>query len=151
MKYIKISYKNTCYEAKVDDSDYELLSKYRWNYTNGYAQGKVNGKLIGMHRFIMRTPKGMVTDHINHDTLDNRRANLRICTHAQNMANRKVSVKYRKITERGSIKKMSLHGGKYNYYYGELRDDRKRYTTVTCDTEEQAQGALKQLVKTVLG
>lgn len=41
-----------------------------------------------MHREIVGTPEGMDTDHINGDKLDNRRSNLRICTHAQNGANR---------------------------------------------------------------
>ena len=40
-----------------------------------------------MHREILNTPKGMHTDHINHDGLDNRKCNLRICTNSQNQAN----------------------------------------------------------------
>ncbi len=42
-----------------------------------------------MHRQIMGAKKGDVVDHINHDTLDNRRDNLRICTTAQNAYNQK--------------------------------------------------------------
>lgn len=150
MKYINVTRKGVTYRAKVDDIDYEKVSKHTWYYTGGYAQAVIDDKKIGMHRYIMNTPKGLVTDHLNHDTLDNRRSNLRICTHAENMANRKNGIKYLKITERGSIKKMSLCKGKYVYYYGELRNNKKRYTTVTCKTIEQAQGALKQLVKQVL-
>jgi hypothetical protein len=37
----------------------------------------------------MATPKGKDTDHINGDTLDNRRCNLRVCSHQQNISNRK--------------------------------------------------------------
>lgn len=40
-----------------------------------------------MHNFILGTPEGMRGDHLNGDTLDNTRKNLRIATHAQNMAN----------------------------------------------------------------
>ncbi len=40
-----------------------------------------------MHRLIMNTPEGMDTDHINRKPLDNRRINLRVCTHGDNMQN----------------------------------------------------------------
>ncbi len=42
-----------------------------------------------MHRLIMDAPKGKYVDHRNHDTLDNRRANLRITTSSGNMMNRR--------------------------------------------------------------
>jgi hypothetical protein len=41
------------------------------------------------HRIILNAPPELLVDHINHDTLDNRRANLRLCTRSQNMWNRK--------------------------------------------------------------
>ncbi|WP_342439310.1 HNH endonuclease [Paenibacillus sp. FSL L8-0436] len=46
---------------------------------------------IQFHRYLTNCPKGLVVDHINHDTLDNRRKNLRIVTHAQNIQNRSLS------------------------------------------------------------
>ena len=42
-----------------------------------------------MHRVILNTPMGMDTDHINGNGLDNRRCNLRICTHAENISNQR--------------------------------------------------------------
>lgn len=70
----------------VDDEDFEVLSKYSWHLTRaGYAR---NGSGIGMHKIILNPAKGLVSDHINGDRLDNRRANLRICTPKQNRQNK---------------------------------------------------------------
>lgn len=78
--------------AKVDDADYEWLSEYSWHCVMGYAARKItiNGKLklIYMHREIMQPEDGQEIDHINRDKCDNQRANLRVCTQAQNNYNR---------------------------------------------------------------
>jgi len=37
-----------------------------------------------MHREIVKVPEGMYVDHINHNGLDNRKANLRAATHGEN-------------------------------------------------------------------
>ena len=80
-------------EIIVDDSDYEWLSKFKWCIGDRYAMrtSYANGDKVTilMHREIMNTPKGYNTDHINGNKLDNRRCNLRICTHAENMKNRR--------------------------------------------------------------
>lgn len=76
----------------VDKSDFESLNRYRWSLVGGatpYAHACINGRRVRMHRFIMDAPKGMVVDHKNHDTLDNRRANLRVCTVRENSRNRR--------------------------------------------------------------
>ena len=78
--------------ALVDDEDYEELSKYRWCVTKkqhtcyAYRQiGKApHRKIVQMHRHIIDPPPGVLSDHINHDGLDNRRTNLRICSRAEN-------------------------------------------------------------------
>ena len=71
--------------TKVDNEDFERLKDINWYYTKtGYAHNKQLGK---MHRYIMNPSKDMVVDHINHDTLDNRRSNLRICTIQENNCN----------------------------------------------------------------
>ena len=83
-------------EAIIDNEDYKELSKVKWHFnSDGYARRGVkrNGKVTTywMHREIMKTPKGMETDHINGNRLDNRKSNLRICTRAENLRNRKTN------------------------------------------------------------
>ncbi len=77
----------------VDDRDYEKLSQYKWRMTTlgyvvrtHYVRPKIN--VIWMHREIMETPKGLETDHIDHNRLNNQRSNLRIATHQQNNYNK---------------------------------------------------------------
>ena len=72
--------------ALVDDADYEVLSKYLWRLSNGYPTTSIRS--TRMHRFLMNPPAGLVVDHINGDRLDNRRSNLRVCTHRDNLRNR---------------------------------------------------------------
>lgn len=74
--------------AFVDDEDFEYLNQWKWSFTYSGALrfDKMHGGIY-MHRLIMNTPDGMETDHINHNRLDNRRENLRICTTAENQHN----------------------------------------------------------------
>lgn len=84
MKQIKVG--NTF--ALIDDQDFEWLNQFKWHQDKGYAYGYVDGKHIYMHSLILNTPKGMFSDHINRNRLDNRRENLRIVSHAKNNQNR---------------------------------------------------------------
>ena len=85
--------------ALVDDEDFERINQYKWYANNEHgiwyairSIRKTNGKqtIQRMHRIIMDAPNGFETDHVNHDGLDNRKRNLRICTHAENQHNRKL-------------------------------------------------------------
>jgi hypothetical protein len=84
--------------AIVDDDDFEKLAGYKWaamkNGRNFYASRTVKLKdgrhrqvNIQMHRKILNAPKDALVDHINHNGLDNRRANLRFVTSRQNSWN----------------------------------------------------------------
>ena len=86
----------------VDEADYDELSKYKWHVSedcsgNLYAAHNLplgNGRYyhLKMHRLILGLEYGdkREVDHQNHNTLDNRRCNIRICTHQQNMMNHKL-------------------------------------------------------------
>ncbi len=77
--------------ARVDAEDAEALGSYTWHYHaagTGYACRYQMGRPVLMHRQIMgATERATEVDHINQDGLDNRRANLRLATHAQNRQN----------------------------------------------------------------
>lgn len=75
--------------AIVDEEDYEWLMQWKWHLNGkGYAQRKQNKKAIPMHRVINKTPEGFDTDHINRNTIDNRKCNLRSVTRSQNNKNK---------------------------------------------------------------
>lgn len=79
--------------AIVDVEDYDWLSQYRWcackSGNTFYAARSKGHILIRMHREIMCAPKGLCCDHKNHNGLDNRKSNLRLCTIAQNTHNQR--------------------------------------------------------------
>jgi hypothetical protein len=78
--------------ALVDDADFDELNRHSWIVNNkGYPLRTiwVNGKTknLYMHRYILMAPNNLYVDHINGDILDNRRENLRLATHAENIRN----------------------------------------------------------------
>jgi hypothetical protein len=82
--------------ALVDDQDVELVRRYSWHWfearNHAYTSTTdINGKQhgIGMHRIILDASPGQEIDHKNGDGLDNRRANIRFCTRAENLRNRR--------------------------------------------------------------
>jgi hypothetical protein len=82
----------------IDLEDVNKCRDYSWVYNaqTGYVQGRSNGKRNSLQRFIMDTPKDKITDHINGDKLDNRKANLRFVTPLQSQMNtKKIGVNFR--------------------------------------------------------
>lgn len=82
-------------ETIVDDSDYDLVMKYKWHFKkaffSGYATGWVGNGKMRLHSYLMKPPLGYVVDHINGDPLDNRRENLRIVKPIENNRNRRMN------------------------------------------------------------
>lgn len=126
---------NNKYSILVDMEDYERLSKYTWYARKDTKSGKryataytyTNGKRIvtGMHRLLLGLSlyDGKIVDHINGNTLDNRKSNLRLATRGQNKSNSTVS-RNNKLGCKGVLKLPSGNFGasiRYNkicYYLG---------------------------------
>src|SRR5690242_6004637 len=79
--------------VEFDDEDFEKVSQLKWHVSDsGYAiwRGIKDGvkQTIRMHCLIKGTLKGLITVLINHNTLDNRKSNVRVCTQSDNMRNK---------------------------------------------------------------
>ncbi len=98
MKKIKLT---RGYYAKIDNDDFEYLSKWQWRVMEHplnskgsvlrYAYRYENHYATYLHREILGLKKGdgKMVDHANGDGLDNRRNNLRVCTRSENARNRR--------------------------------------------------------------
>lgn len=137
MKKIQLNrkFKNVTngYVVLVDDEDFEWLNKTRWNiftkkYTS-YASGTVNKKHVLMHRIIMMAEKGQEVDHIDGNGLNNQKSNLRVCTHQQNMTNRKT---------KNNKKYLGTHYYRNKYWFSSLTHNNKSIYLGLFKTEEEA-------------
>lgn len=79
--------------AVVDDCDFDALSQWKWHAMvdrSGHVYAGRNTKPSGrvlMHRAIMAAMPDQVVDHKDRNPLNNRRANLRLCSRGQNRSN----------------------------------------------------------------
>ena len=104
-------------DVLVDDDDVERVLAHGWCPHRSAQSGvyfcasitAISNKPVSLHRFIMKlSPKdNKVVDHINGDTLDNRKENLRICTTKGNNRNsstpRNNTSGYKGVTKRGKL------------------------------------------------
>ncbi len=108
--------------TKVDNEDFNELKKINWCLgANGYVYNRKEHGL--MHRFIMKCQNNNVVDHINHDPLDNRKQNLRICLQKENSRNQKV----RDEESKTSIYKGVSWSSRYKKWICQVVRDKKSY------------------------
>lgn len=110
----------------IDEKDYTELSKYKW-FLTGHGKFRYaarcgrrpNGtrRQVRMHRQIMGLEEGDIreVDHINHDTLDNRKINLKIASHSENQLNQILSgcIWFHKQNKRWCVR-ITRHFARYN-------------------------------------
>ena len=128
--------------AIVDAEDFERLSGFSWfaskHHRTWYARRSVKnigGKrsTISMHREVMHAPKGLQVDHVNHNGLDNRKANLRLATCAQNMCNRQ-----KQGGSSRSVYKGITHDKRNGKWHAQISIQNKNTYLGTAPTEEEA-------------
>ena len=84
------------FKVLVDAEDWERVAQFKWSvnknvrnkHKNVFYVVGTSKRNMKLHRYIMECPVGMVIDHINGDTLDNRKSNLRVCTRTDNKRSR---------------------------------------------------------------
>ncbi|MFL5287944.1 MAG: HNH endonuclease [Rhodopila sp.] len=143
--------------AVVDDEDYERLAAFRWSATEGrrgdfYAvrmatvvgvDGSRKSVCRQMQRDVldleMKMPGSIMADHRNHDTLDNRRSNLRWLTANESALNRRLY-----LNNRSGYRGVHFcqANGKYRAQIGVRR---RRFTTGYFATAELAAAAYNRL------
>jgi len=109
--------------ARVDPEDYAALARYKWSAARQgrtiYAVRSEKGVQIRMHRAIMKAPKHLVCDHIDHDGANNTQRNLRLCTRRQNGKNQR-----RRTDGRSKYKGVSWHKGDRKWHARIYHDGR---------------------------
>jgi len=117
--------------TKIDKEDYEKIRNSCWYKTKRNSVETRIKKLVKLHRLLINAPDGMEVDHIDGNPLNNRKSNLRLCTHRQNSKNlNKVQWK---------IKLKWVHRSNYkNCYIWQIDFDTKRKTKEFKNKEDAA-------------
>jgi hypothetical protein len=139
--------------AIVDDDVAEELLSIKWHVVKMgtprrplfYAArnitiAKNTGRLELMHRRIMQAPKGKVIDHINSNTLDNRKENLRVCSQKENMQNLRSGPNrtgfrgVNAISNGGFTANIKSGGTRYLGYFKQAEDAARAYDAAAIET-----------------
>lgn len=143
---IYIKFDNSDQYCIINKESYDLVKDYRWSIgSTGYAVSRTEdkGKMYLMHRIIMNVPDDMVIDHVNHNKLDNRLSNLRICTQIQNTQNYNKSKK-----NTSGYKGVSKSGNKW---LAQIYHNGKHYHIGLFNTAEEAARARDKKAKELCG
>jgi hypothetical protein len=132
-------------EMAVDTSDLASVLGVKWHaqWNPGtrsyYAIGVVKGRMTNAHRYILGLTDPSVTgDHINHDTLDNRRSNLRACTIGENNQNRLV------ISSNTDVRGLSWESKRGRYHASVMVNGRNHVKKFRADERAAAEQWLRE-------
>ena len=136
---IKVNKHKSIVDVIVDKDDLEIVKQYTLSLTGKYIYNCKNKILL--HRLIMNESKTNVwIDHINHNTFDNRKKNLRKVTPSQNAMNRRLNPK-NKLGVKG------VHLNKYGKYVAQIELDYRQKNLGAYDNIDDAINARKKAEK----
>ncbi|CAB4163283.1 HNH nuclease [uncultured Caudovirales phage] len=129
----------------IDPEDWCGVRLYKWHHNNGYISTKLSAyaPTIRLHRFVLcinELPNGYEIDHINGNTFDNRKSNLRVVTHADNCRNRSAVDRFTKLP-RG----VTIRNGRYR---SRVMYNYQNHWLGTFDTIEEAVYARASFINT---
>lgn len=138
-------------ECVIDLNDLEVAKAFegKWYAHKGritnyfYVYGNhttIKGKTVILHSQILNTPKGMMVDHINGNTLDNRRYNIRNVTQGQNNQNKQGAYKNNKSS---GVRGVTWHK-RLNKWHASVMVTGKQTYVGQFDTIENAEKAVKE-------
>jgi len=126
-----VIYNKNCEEVArtiIDKDDLAKVKGYKICSSNGYALTKNNKR---MHHLILPRKKGLITDHINGDKLDNRKCNLRYATYQENNRNRR------------NVRGYSWHKN-YKKWYAQIKVNKKNIYLGCFITEKDAKNTYQE-------
>jgi hypothetical protein len=120
--------------AIVDAEDYGRLNQYKWHVSKShkseYAVRCQGRKHISMHRLLLNAPPHLLVDHRDCNGLNNRKANLRLCTHQENVHNQRPrkggSSRFKGVfwnkKEKKYVARIRINGKRYSlgYFHDEI-------------------------------
>ncbi len=129
--------------AVIDKEDAPVVEGLSWHLESmGYPAHSIGqDRRVRMHTYLLRPPAGMEVDHMNGDKLDNRRANLRVVTKAQNLQNVR--------TAKGDMRGVYLDR-RDGRWYGQVKHRGVKHGTGRFRTAEEARDAVVALRLRVL-
>jgi hypothetical protein len=133
--------------AIVDRDIWHKAQMSKWSLAGkGYPHAKIKGKQVYLHRLVLAAVKGEEVDHINHNILDCRRQNLRICTRSQNFMNRRP---YQRQLPKGVSE--SKDQKRIKKFRARIMKDNKEYFIGRFATIKEAAAAYHQKAKELFG
>lgn len=121
---------NVNYTYIIDAADYPEVSKHKWCTAlyKGVPYGMEGKSKIKLHRFILNPKPGAIIDHIDGNTLNNSKSNLRVASASLNCVN----------TLKDGLQHKGIYQRKSGKWYASLQWEGKVYCSNMYNTKAEA-------------